>query len=183
MTVQVASHNFSAIGRMFARQNVPAVYGRQKAAGSVDMESGAQAVDSVDLSSFAPKPLSGEMFSDAMDTGRVINGGGRLSTDRMEKLREDRIFSAVSALAAMGLEGENEGLPASWPAGLPAPTKEEMEEARRRLAQRLQHDEMGADTADLQRERATLLDKVRKSDFSAFSSGGVYTAPEPTAAA
>lgn len=167
MSAQVSNHNFTNIGRMFARQNVPAVYGRQKSADGADPEAAAEAVDRVSLSSMAPKPLQGGMLKDALDTGRIMESGGKLSGDRVERLRQDRIYSAISALAALGDDGDANTMPRSWPGGLPAPTREEMEIARRRLAQRFVPDENVDNPEVLQQDRLDLLRKIRNRDFSA----------------
>lgn len=169
MSAQVTNQNFTNIGRMFARQSVPAVYGRQKEAAAAPDET-AGAVDSVSLSPFAPKPLSAGMFEEAMDVGRTMDAGGRLPTGTAARLREDRIFAAMSALAVMGLGGVDTGLSLNWPGGIPVPTPEEMEVARRRLAQRLDNVSEARDETAVQNDRLELLRKIGKRNFFATTS-------------
>lgn len=165
MSAQVNNYNFTTIGRMFARQNVPAVYGQQKAATAEKEEVAVDAVDSVSLSPFAPKPYSARLFEDAMDAGRALGANAELSADTTERLREDRIFAAMSALAFLGEEGEF-GARSGWPGGIPVPTREEMEVARRRLAQRLSNVTEVEDSVAVQQDRLDLMRKIGKRDFA-----------------
>lgn len=161
MSTQVHNYSFSNIGRMFARQNVPSVYGLQKNASGAEAEETAGVVDSVSLSPYAPKPLAADLFRDAVAAGRDISSGGGLSGDQLARLREDRVFTAVSALSLLGDDGEGATVPRDWPGGIPAPTAEELEAARRRLAQRLRFDDSSDRSVDaLQRERIALLEKI-----------------------
>lgn len=177
MSAQINNNAFANIGRMFARQNVPALYGGQRSAGLAKADAASEPVDKVSLSALAPRPLSARFLEDAAETGRVLGEGGKLSADRMERLREDRVFSAMTVLAAVGEDGSGMEIPRAWPGGLPAPTSEEMEAARRRLAQRLHGVELADNPAGVQETRLELLRKLGKSDFSSFSpDGGV----EPT---
>ena len=166
MSLQVGNNNFGNIGRMFARQNVPAVYGRQKAAaGALEADNAAGGVDSVSLSPQAPRPLSARTVEEALETAGVVANGGKLSAGQTEKLREDRVFRAVSALAAMGFDGQDDR-PVAWPGGIPVPTRDELEAAKRRLAQRLDSTSEAADIETVQRDRMELLRRMGKRDFS-----------------
>jgi hypothetical protein len=169
MSVQVGSNGFSNIGRMFGRLNAPGLYGMQKSAAAGVIDDGAESVDRVSLSSQAPKPLPARLLEDALIVGNELANGGRLPLEKVEQLREDRVFAAVSALAAMGAGDavEARALDFAWPGGLPAPTSEEMEAARRRLAQRLQNLELAGDPGAAQSGRAELWRKVAKRDLTA----------------
>lgn len=166
MSAQIGNHNFTNIGRMFARQNVPAVYGQQKAAVTADDEAVSGAVDQVSLSPFAPRPYAAKFFEDAVRVGRSIGNDGRLSPGTSERLREDRVFAAVSALAIVGEDGTGGR---SWPGGIPTPTPEELEAARRRLAQRLDNPAEAEDPAAAQRDRLSLLERLGRRDISVLA--------------
>lgn len=168
MAVQVGNYAFTNVGRMYARQNVPSVYNRQQTAGKAAAEESVQTVDSVTLSAQAPRPLTGDFLEQAMAAGRDLGSGGELSSDSGQRLREDRIFAAVTALAMMGYSGEEAAM-ASWPGGIPAPTNEELEVARRRLAQRPQQLQEASNPAQVQNERLTLLERLGKQDTSALA--------------
>lgn len=168
MSALVNNSNYGSIGRMFARQSAPVAYGAQKGARSAQADVVEGQVDMVSLSPLAPRPLSASFLEDALDTAKTLDEGGRLSADRMTKLREDRVFTAMAALAAVGEDDADAVLPRNWPAGLPAPTRDEMEAARRRLAQRLRNVDQAADPEQLQQSRLDLMRKVGKKDFSAY---------------
>lgn len=112
-----------------------------------------------------------------MDASKTLAGGGKLSSETSERLREDRIFAAVAALAALGDEGSDGVTQRSWPGGIPSPTREELEAARRRIAQRLQNTDDTDNAEALQTERVELMRKIGKRDFSELS------APDQTAVA
>lgn len=172
MSAQIGNHAFGNIGRMFARQNVPTVYARQRSAGdATGVETTESNMDSVSLSAFAPKPLDAVDFETAMEYSGYLSGGGKgmATAAAEERLREDRIFAAVSALAAMGVSGEGFELPNRWPGGIPVPTREELEVARRRLSQRLQNVDQTSDPEKVQLDRTALVEKLRKRDFGALA--------------
>ncbi len=168
---QINNNSFTNIGRMFARRNVPEVYGFAKAAATADPEAIQEQVDRVSLSPLAPRPLPARLLEEAMDTGRLMNDGKKLPADRVERIREDRVFAAVSALAAIGETGEETGSPRSWPVGLPAPTSEEMEVARRRLAQRLRGVDQAEDPTGVQMGRVELLQRIGRRSFAPAGAG------------
>ncbi len=168
MAVTVAPYAFGNVGRMYARQNVPALYNRQKTVPGAGADDAPQSVDKVTLSANAPRPLTADYLEQAMSAGQTLAAGGEPSAETTERLREDRIFAAVSALAMMGHSGEK-GEPVSWPGGLPAPSAEELEVARRRLAQRPQRLEDAADPAAVQHGRLTLLERIGRTDSSALA--------------
>lgn len=168
MSVQVGNYAFTNVGRMYARQNVPSVYNRQQSAGKAASEEPVQSMDSVTLSAQAPRPLTGDFLEQAMLAGRDLGTGGNLSSESEQRLREDRIFAAVTALAMMGYSGE-EAASASWPGGIPAPSSEELEVARRRLAQRPRQLQEAANPTEVQNERLTLLERLGKRDSSVLA--------------
>ena len=168
MSAHVNNNSFGNIGRMFARQNMPILYDAKKTAETASADATAETVDNVSLSPQAPRPLSAKLVEEAVDSARVVGGGGKLSSDKVENLRQDRILQAVFALAAMDGGGDAASLPRSWPAGLPAPTREEMEIARRRLTQRLHSVDTADNPESTQQARLDLLRKIGKRDFSGF---------------
>ena len=172
MVLQVGNNSFSNIGRMFGQLSASEAYGGRKAASIGAGDDEAAPIDRVSLSSQAPRPLPARLLEEAVDAGRSLAAAGRMRPEKMERLREDRILAAVSVLAAIGLD-DMHGLPRiSWPGGLPAPTGEEMETARRRLAQRLTEVELAADPAAAQRDRAELWRRSAKLDLSSLNVGG-----------
>ncbi len=175
---QINNNSFSNIGRMFARRNVPEAYGFAKAAGTADLEAAPEQIDRVSLSPLAPRPLPARLLEEALDSGRTLGQGKKLSADRVEKLREDRVFAAVSALALVGETGEETGMTKAWPAGLPAPTPEEMDAARRRLAQRPRQVDEAEDPEAVRTGRLELLRRIGRRNF-----GGSEAAEEVAALA
>ncbi|MDR3078272.1 MAG: hypothetical protein LBV15_05880 [Planctomycetota bacterium] len=176
MVLQVGNNSYSNIGRMFGQLNAPEAYDARKAAVAPVGEDGAEAVDRVSLSPLAPRPLPARLLEEAVDAGRTLASGGKIRPEKVERMREDRIFAAVSALAAIGLD-DVQGLPKiSWPGGLPAPSGEEMEAARRRLAQRLAGVEQAEDPAAAQRERAELWRKAVKWNLAGLTIGNAAPA-------
>lgn len=167
MSAQVNNNNFTNIGRMFARQNVPGVYGRQKIASEAGAEVPPEQVDRVSLSPFAPRPLNASLVRDAFAAAKTMETGGRLSQAQGERLREDRIFAAVAALATLGGD-DVEPMRRNWPGGLPVPSSEELEVARRRLAQRLDQVDEVEDGAVVQEERVGLLQRIGRRDLTAI---------------
>ncbi len=175
MSAQISNHNFTSLGRMYAKQNAPAVYTKQKFSESAETEQTRQVSDMVSLSPFAPKPLSASLFEEALDTSRMFSAGENLSTTQIERLREDRVLHAISALALLGENGET-GMTLAWPGGLPTPTSEEMEAARRRLSQRLQFDKVNGDPEEVQFNRMELLKKLRERDSAVSQETGTAAA-------
>lgn len=164
MSAQITNQYPGAVGRMFARQNVPSVYGAQKAAAAADSEETQGIRDSVSLSAMAPKPLTTGFLEQAMATGRSLGEGTKISSETEGRLREDRVFAAVSALSLLGYNGESSV--SGWPGGIPAPTREELEAARRRLAQRPSDTGDAANPGSIANERVELMQKIGKSDLA-----------------
>jgi hypothetical protein len=125
-------------------------------------------MDSVTLSSRAPRPLTAGFLEQAMATGRDLGAGGGISSESEMRLREDRIFAAVSALAMFGYTGdETEAI--IWPGGVPAPTGEELEVARRRLAQRPQQLDEADNPTEVQNDRLAVLERLGRRDMSSLA--------------
>ncbi|MDR1535526.1 MAG: hypothetical protein LBU64_10600 [Planctomycetota bacterium] len=173
MSVQIGGGVFSNIGRMFGRLNAPEVYGNGKSREIEPESATAGGIDQVNLSSLAPKPLSARLLEEAVAAGRELNRG-RVSPGNGERLREDRVFAAVSTLAALGFD-EIKGSELSWPGGIPVPTREELEAARRRLAQRLDSPEQAENREAAGRIREELWRKVAGLDLS--ETAGMSTSP------
>jgi len=120
--------------------------------------------DVVDLSSNAPQPLPARLVEEARAAADRILQGEPLSSAQEERLREDRVFAAVVALQTFA--GQPEGKIA-WPGGLPVPTRAEMEEALRRVHQRIIDPETARIPAQVGPARRQLLDELRGADLGA----------------
>ncbi len=167
MALQVNGGNPGMIGRMFARQNVTDLYSRQKSVDSAKNEKTNQAMDRVDLSPFAPKPLEASVVEDSGLTAEKINKGTKLTSEEMESMREDRVFAALTTLIAVGADPNTKLL--GWPGGLPAPTQDEMHAAYRRLTQRMDRVDDTADPEKTIRVRSETLESMRRTNTSQLS--------------
>lgn len=167
MALQVSGNNAGVIGRMFARQNVNEIYGRQKGVTETLDEKSADRLDRVDLSPLAPKPLDASLVEDASGAAAKLTSGKKLTSGEEDALREDRVFATVTTLMALGVDDESR-LP-GWPVGLPTPSREEMETAYRRISQRLKNVEGAVNPDVAQRGRSELIDKNRNADFAALA--------------
>ena len=165
MSLEVNNGNAGVIGRMFARQNVQGLYGKQKTAVDAVDEKNPAAVDRVDLSPFAPKPLAASMVELAAETAQKLNTTGRLTSDETEALREDRVYAAIATLIASGVNSRAGSTLKGWPGGIPAPTSAEIEAAYRRLSQRLDRVEDAENPDSAQRTRTSVLEKARNINF------------------
>ncbi len=161
MATGVHTQYSGTIGRMFARHNVPALYAKQKAAPPEEPQVEDKRVDQVSLSPQAPKPLAGNLIREAFAAADALASGGGVSEEETTRLREDRVFAAVSALALLGYD---RGEQAFWPGGIPAPTKAELEAARRRLAQRPEETAAAA-APETRTRRLGLLEKITGIDL------------------
>lgn len=153
------------IGKMFAQQNIPGLYNRQRKGDPEEsaVNSLPEAVDRVELSSFAPRPLDAPYVEEAEKVGRELAGTGVLSGENAVRLREDRVFAAVSTLMALGITEKK--YPLNWPGGLPRPTSDEMSAAYRRLTQRLSKLNEASDPTNVDASRRATLDNWRGVDF------------------
>lgn len=159
-----------AVGRMFARQNVSSVYGAQKSAREGEAEETGGIQDKVSLSAQAPKPLTTGFLERALSTGRTLADGAKLPASDETRLREDRVFAVVSALALAGYSETNPVV--GWPGGLPSPTREELDAARRRLTQRPTDTGDAANVPGVMNDRLDLLERIGKSDFTSLAFAG-----------
>lgn len=170
MSALITNQYPGTVGRMVARQSVPAAYGAHKAVPDAEMEETGGIQDNVSLSPFAPRPLAAGFLEQALSTGRSLADGSGVSSDTEGRLREDRVFAAVSALALLGY---SETRPAAgWPGGIPAPSSEELEAARRRLAQRPSDTGDAASVEEVANGRLDLLRRIGKSDFTGLTFAG-----------
>lgn len=167
MAVQIAGGSAGVIGRMFAKRNVQEIYSKQRTATEEADDRITDAVDRVDLSPFAPKPLAASLVESASGTAAKLLTGASLTSVEESALREDRVFAAVATLIAMGGNADSP-LP-GWPGGLPTPTRQELETAYRRLSQRLENVEAASDPEAALRGRVETIEKNRNADFSVWS--------------
>lgn len=163
MSVSINNNYTGNIGRMFARQNVTSLYSAQKNTATQEVNRSRETGDTVSLSQFAPKPLTTSFLQEAMDAGKAMASGDDLNQSTEGRLREDRIFAAVTALALLGYD-ESQGKLAHWPGGFPAPTAEEIDVAKRRLSQRPYASDESADTETAQNDRLDLLERLGQRD-------------------
>ncbi|MDR1744835.1 MAG: hypothetical protein LBS30_03675 [Planctomycetota bacterium] len=170
MSALITNQYPGAVGRMFARQNVSSVYGAHKAAPDAETEETGGIQDNVSLSPFAPKPLTTGFLEQALSAGRALADGSGVSADTEGRLREDRVFAAVSALTLLGYSKSNPA--AGWPGGIPAPSREELEAARRRVAQRPSDAGDAVNVPDIMNGRLDLLQRIGKSDFTGMAFAG-----------
>lgn len=159
MAMNISDYERTSLGLLMARQSAPVAYNRQMETGVKTEETDRYAVDSVSLSANVPRPLTANDFRAAVNAGKTMASSGTLDINSTRRLREDRVFNALSALALMGERGTEEGM-TGWPGGIPAPSSEELEEARRRLSQRLSRTEGLPDPAAAQEERLELLRRI-----------------------
>jgi len=126
-------------------------------------------VDVVELSEAAPRPVDVDFLRDADLVAGKLAGAGDLTGREKTRMREDRVFAAMSALLLVG--AYESGYPAKWPGGLPTPSPEEVQEAYRRLSQRLMRLDSVRDAYEMQSLRQTVLDSLRGQDLPALVSG------------
>lgn len=170
MSVQTNNNFYGGIGRMFARRSLPALYGAQRTNPQEGEGGASETVDRVSLSPQAPRPLPAGYLEDALGAGRELTAG-RLDAESAERLRADRVFGAMAVLAALGDDGNSDSLRLSWPGGLPTPTRDELEAARRRLSQRLHNLDEAKDPEAAQRGRFELLERIGKRDLQGVAAG------------
>lgn len=125
--------------------------------------------DVVELSSHAPRPLSAEMVQTSSEIRDHILAKTPLSASQERVLRTDRIHAAVVTLGVLMESGVDKP---SWPGGFPTPSSEELQEAYRRLSQRLQDPEGVANPDAVQDTRLALLDAYRHVDFATLLQPG-----------
>lgn len=140
--------------------------GKEERRSRADGKRGDRGQDAVDLSLQAPRPLPAPFFRDALAVAdRLLTGSIDRSSEK--RMREDRIFAAVTALAAIRRRSEMVSL--YWPGGVPAPTKEELAAAYRRLRQRLSGIEIASDASQLLQSRQEMADVFAQADFSSLT--------------
>ncbi|MDR1611569.1 MAG: hypothetical protein LBT97_02170 [Planctomycetota bacterium] len=177
MALLATGTHSGVIGSLYARRNLGETYARHKATGE-DLERGVAASDRVELSSAVPKPLPARFVEEAKLASETLAAGGVLSPGQTAALREDRVFAALAAFMAVGATGEAGTVP-PWPGGLPAPTRDELEAAYRRLSQRLERPGDADDPEGALRSRLDALEQGRGADFLALSTSLTGAAAAP----
>lgn len=119
--------------------------------------------DVVELSPHAPQPLTAEMVQTSTGIRDRILANTPLSASQERVLRTDRIHAAMVTLGVLMESGVEQPM---WPGGFPVPSTEELQEAYRRLSQRLRDPDHVSDPDAVQDVRRALLDAYRDVDFS-----------------
>lgn len=123
--------------------------------------------DRVQLSSGVPRPLAAKVLEEADLLASKLESGGKLKQKDTDALREDRVFAALVAMRLM--ENSSGQARAMWLGGIPSPTKSEIDEAYRRLTQRLVEPAEVEDAASSNNMRIDLLEKFRDFDYSVLN--------------
>lgn len=153
----------SLIGRLFGHLALPQLYSQPEGQSAKEKTGVARAIDRVELSTAAPQPLEAKLFEEAQTLARKLANGDSLTAAEQTRLREDRVFAAMVALTALGTE---ETAPFfRWPGGLPAPTKDELAAAYRRIRQRPRNLEDVRDPSYISDLRLRLIEAHRNADF------------------
>lgn len=131
--------------------------------------------EKVELSSRVPQQISVSTMQASERIANAVMSGGNLGRADMKAVRESRVLAALTGMRVLQAQtGENAKV---WLSGVPAPTKAEMQEAYRRLTQRLSQP---TETGELMRQNAqriNLLESFRAQDFRGFA------APDESASA
>jgi hypothetical protein len=153
------------IGRMFGNSSVPQAYTQVRQGIRENTNSESALTDRVELSANAPKPLQAKDLEYASQIADKLKNGEKLSVGDQEYLREDRVFAATVVLSLLGKGVNLESV--NWSTGLPAPSEAEMNEAYRRVSQRLQDLDQVADKDGVRDLRRNIIDNLRGTDFGA----------------
>lgn len=130
--------------------------------------------EKVELSARVPEQIPVSTMKASGELASTMLEGGSLSRNEQRALREDRVLAAITGMRI--LQQQTGELQKIWCSGVPSPTPAELEEAYRRLTQRLSNP---ADTSDLltqNAERVGLLEAFRTRDFSGLSQGKALAA-------
>lgn len=128
--------------------------------------------DIVEFSSNVPKPVERDVFEKSLETSESLLENKKLTVAEVKSLRLDRVYAALVKLEMMKADpGEGK---AYWPMGVPAPNDAELEEAYRRLTQKISipegvvvDDDSEEPVIDpVNQERIDLLDAFRMKSFS-----------------
>lgn len=125
--------------------------------------------DVVELSPHAPRPISAQTVLTSSEIRDRILEHTPLSPSQERILRTDRVHAAIVTLGVLMESGIDQP---AWPGGFPTPTSEELQEAYRRLSQRLQDPDGVDDPGAVQDTRLALLDAYRSVDFSTLLQPG-----------
>lgn len=120
--------------------------------------------DKVQLSAGVPEPVEAETLETADRLAQDIVEKGKTARKDTERLREDRVLAALTGMRLM--QQTTVDLEEVWVGGLPQPTQEEMQEAYRRLSQRLSSPEEVKDPAAQNNLRVELREYFRSYDFA-----------------
>lgn len=185
----------SSLDRMLYRGAAATGYARDAAASSESAKGTVtERGDSVALSENTPRQIEQAVLRDAIRTAEKISGGQKLSTDEMERMREDPAFSAMTAMFAMqnatrasladylgsssagtllgatsggtSLEALASRVAGQWPADVDTPSASDLAGMTRRLSQRLSGTEGVVDGSRLQTQRRDLAEMFRSGDYA-----------------
>ncbi len=123
--------------------------------------------EKVELSQRVPQQIPVATMKASGEIAETLLQGENVSRSDQKALREDRVLAALTGMRILQQQaGVTEKV---WLSGIPRPSEAEMQEAYRRLTQRLSSP---GDTKELlvqNAERVGLLETFRDRDFSGFS--------------
>lgn len=124
--------------------------------------------DTVSLSNFVPAPFSAKLLESADNKANKMINHAELKRTEIAELREDNVQRAMVAMRLM--ERGDGSLPdATWVTGMIKPSAREMEEAYRRLTQRLVDVGEASDIGSARQMRLDLLDAFRGYQWENFA--------------
>jgi len=123
--------------------------------------------DVVSLSAWVPQPFAAGFLESAANVADKISAHASLKRQENQELNEDNIYRAV---VAMRLFQKNGGSLSEnvWVSGLEQPSKAEMQEAYRRLTQRVVEVNSASNVDTARQLRLDLLDAFRNCDWNNF---------------
>ncbi len=168
MTIAATS---ALIGQLFARSTIGQTYqdGRRDGGGEEEAPPLLHGSDIVELSVEAPRPVEANMLLEAEALARKLAAREGLSGGEEESLREGRVVAAMVVLAAVERNRGDLDAPVNWPGGLPAPNREELAEAYRRVRQRLSGVQETREAEKALRLREQIVEYFREADFGALA--------------
>jgi hypothetical protein len=141
--------------------------GNRQNTGDTAQSSYTGGTDTVQFSSNIPQSYTYDEFNKAMTIADKISAGKELTASEVNTIKNSRIHAALVALESMNANPEQGRK--YVPMMLPRPTHAEIEEAYRRLSQRLDGEVESNDIANTsQGRRATLFESYRGMDLSAI---------------
>jgi hypothetical protein len=115
----------------------------------------------------APKPIDATWLEFAREAAVDLVSAEEVPVMALERLRTDRAFAAVVALAALRLDPQ--AAARHWPAGIEPPEVEELSTALRRLDVSLSGLERAENPVQLRRFRTSLVAVYRGEDIGVVS--------------